>query len=110
MSAITSTKYERAKRIRDSILQEYNLETLKEKRLEYIRTRAPSLRNVDALYRKYIRNCKVIQNYEIQNPQIPMWQCCDNCHREDHDYNTNNDIYKLHLIQQNKDNIKGNFF
>ena len=36
-----------------------------------------------------------------------MQQCCDNCHREDHCNNKNSKICSLHLIQQNKDNIKG---
>ena len=107
MAAITSRKYESAKGVRDSILQEYTFEAIREKRSEYRRTKEPSLHKFEALYRKYNRNIKIIQNYEIQNPQIPMQQCCDNCHREDHDNDTNNDIYKLHLIQQNKDNIKG---
>ena len=104
---ITFRKYEKAKEDIGSILQENTFEVITEKRSEYRRTKAPSLKKFNALYIRYNRNIKTIQNYERENLCIPMRQCCDNCHREDHDYNTNNDVYKLHLIQQDKDNIKG---
>ena len=107
MPVITIKKYEKAKEVIDSILQENTLEVIKKKRLEYLRTKAPSLKKINTIYIRYNRYIKTIQNYEIEIPRIPMWQGCDNCHREDHDYTQNNDVYKLHLIQQDKDNIKG---
>ena len=94
---ITIRKYKKAKKVIDYILQENTFEVIKEKRSEYRRTKAPSLKEFDQLYKRYYTNIKTIQNYERENPCIPMLQCCDNCHREDRDCNTNNDVYKLHL-------------
>lgn len=105
MPVITIRKYEKAKEVIGSILQENTFEVIKEKRSEYRRTKAPSLKIFHTLYNRYIRNIKTIQNYEREN--LCIQKCCDNCHRDDHDYNTNNEVYKLHLIQQDKDNIKG---
>ena len=97
MPVITIRKYKKAKKVIDYILQENTLEVIKNKRSEYRRTKAPSLKQFHKLYNRYNVNIRIIQNYERENPCIPMLQCCDNCHREDRDCNTNNDVYKLHL-------------
>ena len=35
-----------------------------------------------------------------------MCQTCDNCYREQQDQNTDNHLYNIQFIQQNKNNIK----
>ena len=106
MSQISPPQYHKAVRVRDSILQEYSFELIKERRLEYQRTKEPSLLKFNRLYLKYNRNIKVIREYERQHHQIPIFQICDNCYREQQDQNIDNDLYNLQLIQQNKNNIK----
>ena len=78
MPVITFRKYEKAKKVIESILQENTFELINQKRSEYRMTKAPSLKKYNALYIKYNRNTKIIQNYKRVNPCIPMLQCCDN--------------------------------
>ena len=64
MAAIKYRKYEKALRVRDSTVQEYLFELLNERKCEYRRTRATSLKIFDALYNKYTRNIRIIKNHE----------------------------------------------
>ena len=50
MATVKSRKYEKALRVRDSSLQEYSFEIIKEKILEYQRAKAPSLKNQCVIY------------------------------------------------------------
>ena len=62
MSQISHTKYHKAVRVRDSILQQYSIELIKEKNLKYKRTKAPSLLKLNRFYLKYNRNIKLSVN------------------------------------------------
>jgi len=79
MSTINKAKYIKTKRMLNRILEEYTFDYIKQKRLEYKRTRESCLKKFNSLYIKYGRYMKMIKDYEEQNRIILIK--CDNCQR-----------------------------
>ena len=67
-------KYHKAVRVAEEIRSLHCLETLLSHHAEYKRTKDPSLRLNDSLYRKYKRNTRVISAFESGEQFILMEQ------------------------------------
>ena len=92
MSIITQAKYIKTKRMLITILEEYSFDYIKQKRLEYRRTRESSLKKFHNLCHKYYRYMKVINDYEEQSRTIVIEY--DNCQRQQIS-NSNNNINSI---------------
>ena len=99
------------------ILNEYSMEFILEKRFDYRQNNNDEeLKRFNALYRKVLRYKKIIRNNQttrssrfIQrqsvDENIDLSDTCDNCKRQYHENNINNNIYKMDLSLQQGKNI-----
>lgn len=104
------------------ILNEYSIEFLLEKRYDYRQNKNDEeLKRFNALYRKVLRYKKIIEENRTlslrinrQRPSVNdnnnLSDTCDNCKRQYHEDNNNNNIYKMNLSHQEGTNINNRKF
>ena len=94
------SRYHRALQAVETILSEYTIEFINQQRLLYLSTRCSNLRKFEALYRKYARNKKVIDDYEVLHPLSK----CENCQRRV--VNETSNFYSLSLVRRSSDCLR----
>jgi len=86
--ATEEEKYHKAVRVAEEISSLHCIETLSSHHADYKRTKDPSLRSNVSLYKKYMRNTRVVSAFESSEQFILMEQRqqeliirprCDNC-------------------------------
>ena len=94
------SRYHSALQAVETILAQNTIEDLRENRKLYRSTNRSDLKIFDALYRKFIRNKKTIDDYESLHPPSR----CENCKRKV--VNSQTSFYNLNLVNRSSACLK----
>ena len=94
-------KYQIALTHVNAILEQYDVDELRNNHLLYKRMNSyqrqenPEVRKLLTIYQKYLRNNRIVEDYERFHPL----KMCTNCHRVVHDDHENDDDMQFYRIQ-----------
>jgi len=112
--ATKEQKYRKALAIVEEISSLHCINTLCSQNSEYKKTNDPDLRSTSSLYKKYIRNQKIVRIFESteeftflerRRQQLLIRPKCDNCQRQQPLEIDNDDPYKTLYVYQSSFNI-----